>query len=59
MFSDAYCEGGAVHQEIFKFKSMSGRNKGKEYELLVKPVVAKWGEFLEKVYGDKGDDSSD
>lgn len=48
-----------MHQEIFKFKSMSGRNKGKEYELLVKPVVAKWGEFLEKVYGDKDDDSSE
>ncbi|KAH8102940.1 hypothetical protein BXZ70DRAFT_889733 [Cristinia sonorae] len=42
---------GAVHQEIFTFKRMSGSNKGKEYDLLVKRIVAKWGSYVQQYYG--------
>lgn len=36
--------GGAVHKEIFAMtRVQKGRYKGKEWELIVKPVVEKWG----------------
>ncbi|PFH50683.1 hypothetical protein AMATHDRAFT_85625 [Amanita thiersii Skay4041] len=38
---------GSVHKEIFEFKRISrGRYKGKEYELIVKPIIEKWGGVL-------------
>lgn len=37
-----------MHKEIFSFPRVkSGRYKGKEWELLVQPVISKWGSFVE------------
>ncbi|TFK88782.1 hypothetical protein K466DRAFT_488222 [Polyporus arcularius HHB13444] len=36
-----------VHQEIFSFRRADGRYKGKEWEEIVKPVIEKWGGFVE------------
>ncbi|TBU45851.1 hypothetical protein BD309DRAFT_989230 [Dichomitus squalens] len=39
---------GAVHKEIFSFpRAQKGRYKGKEWEEIVKPVIEKWGGFVE------------
>ncbi|KAI0261049.1 hypothetical protein BC834DRAFT_897807 [Gloeopeniophorella convolvens] len=39
---------GTKHQEIFSFKRPTkGRYKGKEWEVIVKPVIEKWGGFVE------------
>ncbi|KDR81500.1 hypothetical protein GALMADRAFT_239483 [Galerina marginata CBS 339.88] len=39
---------GSVHKEIFEFRRWKrGKNKGKEWEVLVKPVVERWGKFVE------------
>ena len=43
--------GGAVHKEIFSFpRAKKGQFKGKEWEEIVKPVIAKWGLFVETYY---------
>ena len=40
--------GGAVHKEIFSFpRAKTGPYKGKEWEKIVKPVIEKWGAFVE------------
>jgi hypothetical protein len=40
--------GNTVHQEIFSFERVTGgRYKGKEWEDIVKPVIEKWGGFIE------------
>lgn len=40
--------GGAVHKEIFAFTRVkSGSLMGKEWESVVKPVIEKWGLFVE------------
>ena len=40
--------GGAMHKEIFTFKRyQKGKNKDKEWELIVQPVLKRWGEFVE------------
>jgi hypothetical protein len=40
--------GNTVHQEIFPFVRVTeGRYKGKEWEDIVKPVIEKWGGFVE------------
>ena len=36
-----------MHQEIFTFRGAKGRYKGKEWEEIVKPVIEKWGRFVE------------
>ncbi|EIW85453.1 hypothetical protein CONPUDRAFT_47377 [Coniophora puteana RWD-64-598 SS2] len=39
---------GAVHKEIFSFKRVEeGYYENKEWELIVKPVIEKWGFFVE------------
>ena len=39
---------GSIHKEIFEFKKWKqGKNKGKEWDNLVKPVVERWGKFVE------------
>ncbi|KAF8628432.1 hypothetical protein AX15_003952 [Amanita polypyramis BW_CC] len=39
---------GCVHKEVFEFKRIKrGRYKGKEYELIVKPIIEKWGGFVD------------
>ncbi|KAF8894506.1 hypothetical protein BD779DRAFT_1501481 [Infundibulicybe gibba] len=40
---------GAVHKEIFEFQRMGkgGKSDGKEWESIVKPVVEKWGAFVD------------
>lgn len=39
--------GGQMHKEIFSFRRPErGRYKGREWELLVKPVIEKWGAFV-------------
>lgn len=45
--------GGKTHKEIFTFERFKkGKYKGKEYEVIVKAVVEKWGKYVEK-YVDK------
>ncbi|KAI0781356.1 hypothetical protein BD413DRAFT_463208 [Trametes elegans] len=39
--------GGTVHKEIFTFRRAKGRYKGKEWEEIVRPVIEKWGGFVE------------
>ena len=40
--------GKKVHREIFTFsRPQKGPFKGKEWSLLVKPVIEKWGGFVE------------
>ena len=42
------CLGNTKHQEIFSFERvMGGRYKNKEWEEIVKPVIEKWGGFVE------------
>ncbi|KAG1868800.1 hypothetical protein C8R48DRAFT_701426 [Suillus tomentosus] len=42
---------GTIHREIFAFpRPEKGRYKGREWELLVKPVIEKWGKFVSKYY---------
>ncbi|KAF8344065.1 uncharacterized protein EI90DRAFT_3028152 [Cantharellus anzutake] len=39
---------GQVHKEIFTFtKIENGRLKGKEWDMIVRPVIEKWGRFVE------------
>ena len=39
---------GCAHKEIFEFERIKkGRYKGKEYELIVKPIIEKWGGFVD------------
>ena len=39
---------GSVHKEIFEFERWKqGKNAGKEWELAVKPVIERWGKFVE------------
>lgn len=49
---DRYCcPGGQVHQEIFEFTRIkSGKYKGREFELIVKPVIERWGKFIDEYY---------
>jgi len=40
---------GSVHREIFTFaKATKGKYKGKEWDLVVQPAIAKWGKFVEQ-----------
>ena len=40
--------GGQMHKEIFIFLRVErGRYTGKEWDKLVKPVIEKWGAFVE------------
>ncbi|PPQ71488.1 hypothetical protein CVT26_011255 [Gymnopilus dilepis] len=39
---------GSMHKEIFEFRRWTGgENEGKEWERLVKPVIERWGMFVE------------
>ncbi|KAJ3572500.1 hypothetical protein NP233_g3053 [Leucocoprinus birnbaumii] len=39
---------GSMHKEIFEFKRWGkGQNKGEEWEKIVKPVVERWGRFVD------------
>ena len=38
--------GGVTHEEIFTFRRLPGRDRGLEYELLVKPVIKKWADYV-------------
>jgi hypothetical protein len=39
---------GSIHKEVFEFQRWkNGKYRGKEWELLVKPVVERWGGFVE------------
>ena len=38
--------GGTIHEEIFTFRRLPGDNRGLEYELLVRPVIEKWGGYV-------------
>ncbi|KAF9567562.1 hypothetical protein CPC08DRAFT_626509 [Agrocybe pediades] len=39
---------GSLHKEIFEFQRWkTGPNKGKEWDLLVKPIIERWGQFIE------------
>ncbi|KAF8078060.1 hypothetical protein FPV67DRAFT_1463957 [Lyophyllum atratum] len=39
---------GSIHKEIFEFKRLKGRRKGKEWESIVLPVILKWGTFVDQ-----------
>ncbi|KAI9568991.1 hypothetical protein HD554DRAFT_2094419 [Boletus coccyginus] len=42
---------GAVHREVFAFpRPVKGEYKGKEWDLIVKPVIEKWGKFVKEYY---------
>ncbi|KAF8120951.1 hypothetical protein EV363DRAFT_1406710 [Boletus edulis] len=42
---------GVVHREIFTFpRPDKGRYEGKEWDLIVKPVIEKWGKFVKEYY---------
>jgi hypothetical protein len=48
MFKRLISLGNTKHQEIFSFERVTeGRYKGKEWEEIVKPVIEKWGGFVE------------
>jgi len=48
---DGHGPGGTMHREIFAFpRPEKGRYKGREWELLVKPVIEKWGKFVSEHY---------
>ena len=39
--------GGSIHREIFTFvRPLKGRYKAKEWDNLVRPVIEKWGKFV-------------
>ncbi|VDC07825.1 unnamed protein product [Peniophora sp. CBMAI 1063] len=38
---------GKMHKEIFTFERAKGRYDDREWELIVKPVIEKWGMFVE------------
>ncbi|CDO68862.1 hypothetical protein BN946_scf185000.g5 [Trametes cinnabarina] len=38
---------GTVHKEIFTFPRATGRYKGREWQDIVRPVIEKWGGFVE------------
>jgi len=39
---------GSIHKEVFEFhRWKKGKNVGKEWELLVMPVMERWGRFVE------------
>lgn len=43
--------GGIMHKEIFSLpRATSGPYKGKEFELVVKPVIDRWSRFVRE-YG--------
>ncbi|KAF7967780.1 hypothetical protein HWV62_33007 [Athelia sp. TMB] len=43
------CSGGKIHKEIFPItRAKTGHYKDKEWELIVKPVIERWGEFVRK-----------
>jgi hypothetical protein len=43
-----FVQGNTKHQEIFSFERVTeGRYEGKEWEDIVKPVIEKWGGFVE------------
>jgi len=46
---------GSHHKEIFQFKKMRGRNQGKEWELIVQPVIRRWGTFVHQCVWRKSD----
>ncbi|KAM5536160.1 hypothetical protein V8D89_010170 [Ganoderma adspersum] len=37
---------GTIHEEIFTFRCLPRDDCGLEYELLVKPVIEKWGDYV-------------
>ena len=43
-----FLQGNTKHREIFSFERVTeGRYEGKEWEDIVKPVIEKWGGFVE------------
>ncbi|KAG9318195.1 hypothetical protein JVU11DRAFT_274 [Chiua virens] len=42
---------GVPHGEIFSFRHPKGRYNGKEWSQIVKPVIERWGEFVNKYHG--------
>lgn len=52
MIPDHRLLGGTTHKEIFTFKqAKKGKFKEKEWELIVEPIVQKWGEYVNKYPG--------
>ncbi|RDB21253.1 hypothetical protein Hypma_011496 [Hypsizygus marmoreus] len=47
--SNAPCSDcGSLHREIFEFRRLNGRSKGKEWETVVQPVIERWGTFVDR-----------
>lgn len=44
--SELCADCGTLHKEIFPFKRLKGHRKGKEWELVVQPVIERWGNFV-------------
>jgi hypothetical protein len=44
--------GGKKHQEIFTFqRAAEGELKGREYELVIRPIIEKWVKFVQEHMG--------
>ncbi|THH27060.1 hypothetical protein EUX98_g7125 [Antrodiella citrinella] len=43
---------GKRHKEIFTLRHMKGPKEGKEYDELVKPIIDKWGRYVDEYFGD-------
>ncbi|KAI6009392.1 hypothetical protein F5J12DRAFT_823253 [Pisolithus orientalis] len=42
---------GVVHREIFSFRRPNeGKYEGREWDLIVKPVIERWGRFVKEYY---------
>ena len=46
----SFCgEGGTKHREIFTFqRATDGELKGREYELVIRPIIEKWVKFVQE-----------
>lgn len=40
--------GGHIHEEIFTFRRLPEPLRGREFELLVEPVVQRWGDYVSR-----------
>jgi len=44
-----YWAGGKKHREIFTFqKASEGELEGREYELVIRPIIEKWVKFVQE-----------
>ena len=42
--------GGSIHKEIFALKRLSGANRGREWEVIVRPIIERYGSYIQQYY---------